>query len=878
MEALGPDEEFGILYTGQIVADAGVRLRASYTSQVTPSAINGLLGQKLLADYTLRSPDTFFYRVETLTNFRGEYAAEIASQASSGSSGPQTSNISQPELFEQGRKSLYFDERHLANQDYIARSTLLFYNDLANYLEAYRREVDGTVVGNNDGELLFDGTVGSTHPPGSVTNQIDDTIKVSDAPYAVTYPPYGVTSIGTFKKYYLPGPLSRFFPTSKNFFGVTINLSTAVNGTEVLDTKSTHITQASNLHLRQAWGTFTEDTRYSGKDPSGNDILKLDFASGNEAGFTDQVEKYARLGFVSGMKCGVIAHDGTVINPPSSPVVIVDVSDFQVTISGGLLGSVPVGATLYQLQSDDSGYMFTYSAGADYSFNPESGQVTYVPDNGKAPPANNVPLIGPYPYSGTVTLSNTLTEPLKFPALFGGIEDDDGDLSFPIQTPDPNSERDSYLATESKLIATGTGLIRTRTQAPIISTGSVVSPNFHTIVDATIGSMSPAPQVGDLVRILTGANSGTAFRRIVSVSSGSLNVDATAPNYAVSAGFSYELAVSPNIASGSATSGNSFQLTDTSASFLSTVKVGYTIVVTVAGNMYRRQVYDVNSNTTVSFFPSVPSPVVLFTPYRFDNSLATYGNRSGSGSELDYLQEWDAALAGEQTLYPDEQTNLLAAIDQALTDVVTGSAGQTTGPSTFVDSTATFLDDGVLAGQFVYIQSGSNAGLYAIQSVNSQVSLTITSTFPVVTTGITYRIASMFGLSEASAQSLFALYQDIAALITPLSALRAKLAPASVVGFDSANTFAVGVLSSDLDARELQVAARLTDLASIPDQIADILASTDKVYDKRYVWIDARINLESGLLVQQETAVKNRIKAQADVLKQLTKLLAVEGS
>lgn len=877
-EPLVPDEEFSIFYTGRTQLAKGVNVRVSYVSQISPSATNGLLGQSLLADYSISSPDTFYYRVETMTNFRGEYSKEIEAAASSGSSGPLTSNASQPELFEQGRKSLYFDERHLANQDIIARSTLLFYNDLTNYIEEYRRLVDGTVVGNNDGKLLFDGTTGTVRiPPDPPENQIDDLIKVSPAPYQITYPPYAVTSIGTYKKYYLPGPLSRFYPTSKNFFGVTTDVSSAQDGDEVLDTGSTNVTQVSNLHLRQAWGVLTEDTQYSGTNPAGENIIKLDFASGNEAGFDDQAERYARLPFQSGMKCGVIAHDGTVINPPGSPVEIVSVSDFQVTISGGLGGNAPIGATLYQLQSDDSGYMFTYVAGRDYSFNSDSGQVTYISAAG-TPPANNTPLIGPYPYAGSITLANTLTEPLRFPALFGGIEDDDGDLSFPIQTPDPNSEQDGYLATESKLITTGTGLIRTRTTAPSIGTGgSVVLGNLTRIV----GTISPSPglQNGDLVRITSGLNAGSAFRRVVGFAAGFIDVDAAAP-WIADAGFTFEMATSPNIASGAATSGTSFTLTDSGASFLSTVKVGYTIVVTISGTPYHRQVYAVNSDTTVSFYPNLPSPVVLGTGYRFDNSLATYGNYSGFGTEVDLLQELDDALEGEESLYPDQQSALLSAIDQAFTDVSTGATGQATATQfTFTDLSATFLDDGVTSSQFVYIVAGSNAGIYEIQSVDSQTQVTTTTPFPATASGISYRIASLFGISGDSAKALFTLNQSIAALITPLAPLRAKLVQTPVVGFaDAANWFAVSVLKTDLDTRETQVNARLSAIVSIPQQIEDILANVDKLYDARYVWIDARINLENGLLVQQELAIKNRLKAQAEVLKQLTKLLAVEGA
>jgi hypothetical protein len=220
ISALQPEEEFSIFYVGYQTVSAGINLSASYTCQITPNSSNGLAGQILKADYYIFSPDSFYYRVETMTNFRGEYAQEISAKASSGSSGPQTSNVSQPNLFEKGRPSLYFDEKHLANQDIIARSTLLFYNTAVNLLEAYLRALDGRVVGNNDGLFLFDGTTGAQHPPGAVTNQIDDVIEISPAPYTITFPPFAVTSIGTFKKYYLPGPKSRFYPTRKDFFCV----------------------------------------------------------------------------------------------------------------------------------------------------------------------------------------------------------------------------------------------------------------------------------------------------------------------------------------------------------------------------------------------------------------------------------------------------------------------------------------------------------------------------------------------------------------------------------------------------------------------------------------------------------------------------------
>ena len=91
--------------------------------------------------------------------------------------------------------------------------------------------------------------------------------------------------------------------------------------------------------------------------------------------------------------------------------------------------------------------------------------------------------------------------------------------------------------------------------------------------------------------------------------------------------------------------------------------------------------------------------------------------------------------------------------------------------------------------------------------------------------------------------------------------------------------FARSTLTSDLDTRDTFIHTRIsTDIATTIATVEKIVQSTDVLYDKRYVWISARISLESGLVVQQTTAVVNRIKNQADIYNQLVKLLAVQGA
>jgi len=916
-------EEFAIFYTGSRVIQAGSSLQASYTCQIAPNSTNGLKGQILKADYFLLALDTFFYRVETMTNFRGEYAAEIASKASSGSSGPQTSNSSQPNLFEQGRTSLYFDEKHLANQDIVARSSLLFYNDAVNYLEDLLQYLDGRVVGNNDGRFLFDGTTGIVNPSGSATfsdtvtlndasasftsvligrtveilsgdnkalkrqiiavplatrltlntalpttdagkyrvlalNQIDDLIQVSPAPYTITFPPFAVTSIGTYKKYYMTGPLSRFYPTVKNFFGVSAVTDESETGDEVLDTKATNITLVSNLHTRLAWGVLTESTATSGATK-----LKIDDADGSDV--------YARPPFKNGMKCVVQRRDGTFINNVSSPITISSISGNTLTVSG-LAGVSDIGTTVYRSPIDDSSQtgadvLNYYLLSRDYSFNGETGQVTYI--SAPSDPTLNIPLVEAQALSGKINLNNTLTAPLKFPALYGGIEDDDGEMGFPIQSPNPVSE-DVSLAIEDSIIHNSSGTIRPPfTTDPFIGTGSLDL--ARTTITNSTPFGAPLPQVHDLVRILTGLNASSSFVRITSVGADTVTVDT--PFNSVDSGFTYEIALSSLAVTGTATFPNTTTLVDLSALFLVLAKVGYTVVCTSStNNGERRQISAINSNVSLTLTPALPS--MTGCTYRIDNSLATYGGTSG-----DWLTTLETALAEELVVYTGEQAAILNFFNQVFTDIFVSSTGIATS-NRLDDPNGTFITSEINSTHYVFIESGSDAGIYQVQSVFSETRLFVDPSFPIIS-GVAYRIVSVFGVSKESLVDLFTIYSGLTSLLVSATTFKALITtPVPVVrgGASDTTSFARATLVSDLNVRDTIVDARRTAFPTDVDTVVNILISTDTLYDKRWIWIDSRIDLESGLVVKQATAIANRIKAQADIYNQLVKLLAVEES
>ena len=232
---LNPNEFFAIFYTGSTTVAAGPRLEVAYAFAISPDLLtNGLLGQALNANYTLFAPDNFYYRVETMTNFKGQVAQALqqAAQSGSPSGGPMTSNSSSPTLYQQGRPGLWFPEGDYANQDIVAQTSLKYFNDAINYLEDFLHAVDGRIVGDKDGRFLFDGVLGRfdyfTYNPALtaldpslfpayplqslIQNQIDDYVQNASFPWPLpTYPQY----LTYFQQAYTYGLGSRFFPSTR---------------------------------------------------------------------------------------------------------------------------------------------------------------------------------------------------------------------------------------------------------------------------------------------------------------------------------------------------------------------------------------------------------------------------------------------------------------------------------------------------------------------------------------------------------------------------------------------------------------------------------------------------------------------------------------
>jgi len=860
VDPLTLNEEIGIFYTGDTIVAAGRRFRASYTFAIVPSDANGLNKQTLKMSYTTYVPDTFYWRVETFTNFRGELveAYSEAAKSSVPTGGPTLENSSSPQLFEQGKESLFFEEGYLANEDLVARPTLKYFNDAINHLEDALQGLDGRVVGDHDGRFLFDGNIDNPARTtfASVTNQIDDRFQISPAPFTITGPPFVATSVGTFIEVYKASPTSRFYPTQSIHFGVVV--AGTHTGDPIMDIGEQNLRTASAIQRRFPWAVVTEFA------VAGSTTLKVDDADGNSV--------LIRPAFANSMKVAIQAQDGTVLVADGSSLTVASVTATTLTLAAVPV-NIPVGATV-RLATNDTTYNKQYRVGVDLGVDLGNGLLTYIEPAGSILAWAGLTQTPSPPVAGevldvNVQFNNPNTAPDRFPALDGSTTDDDGNRQFPILTPSVTSEDSpaGYLTVEQGIIATGTGTLRLATSAPFIGTGNL--DGTATVITNTGGAWSsPIPKIHDLVAIRSGLNASASFRRITAVGGSTITVNSAYSS--VDSGFSFAVTTNTSLQTGTAGVGSTTSaIVDVSANYTAAgVLPGHTVIMTSGADLgLRRQVTAVVSATSIQFtsFPST----TLGATYRIDNPLQTFGSASSS-----VWFQLVSALAGEVSVLSGHSAAIDAFFNSAFIDEATGTNGQAT-TSTFTSVGQTFLTNGINTSHLVFIRNGADAGFYKIQSVNSETSLTIEGTFPSNLTGITYRIVSSIGLTADPLNGVLdaALSSDTFGTTTATFFLLVDtLVP--VVG--DAGAFAVRLVTNDLDARVTAVAGRVTQIGTDVTGVESELSAGDRLYDKRYVWIDTRINLEKGILVMKDRAVANRIKAQQDVLNQLTKLLSVQ--
>jgi hypothetical protein len=186
----------------------------------------------------------------------------------------------------------------------------------------------------------------------------------------------------------------------------------------------------------------------------------------------------------------------------------------------------------------------------------------------------------------------------------------------------------------------------------------------------------------------------------------------------------------------------------------------------------------------------------------------------------------------------------------------------------------------------------SNMGVYGIGTVTDANDLTLTfpgteTGWPISTSSLKYSIVTQFGTSLTTLQGIFSILEANAAFIIATNSFLTLLQTLVVVASDThATANGINDIEDDLGNRYAlvnDITGRLSFLdptnASGPVGIIQAaLNTTDQLYAYRYAWINARINLQSGYLVQLNQAVANRITTQANILNSLMQLLTVQGS
>jgi hypothetical protein len=886
--ALGAGEEFSIFYVGHTLVSG--QLTASYTTSIAPNASNGLAGQTLSANYWVFNPDTFFYRVETLTNFRGEVAEQYktAAKASVPSFGPVTSNASGQKLYEQGRESVFFSEGRLKNEDVVARATLKFYNDLIHYLEDVLQNLDGRVVGDYDGRFQFDGSTGAEVASFDLaTNQIDDRIKISDFPVLVqSISPLVTVSIGTWLRAWEPSAFSRFYPTRRVCFGVATDGmggggSNPATGTPIVDFETKNLTSVSTIARRAPRARVMSDAVV------GQSTLQVDHADA-------QSDPVLRPTFAADMRLVI---PGYVDDP--SYVTVTAVSSTSISFTPALTVAVPRGATITLSASDSvsntpAGYQKTFRPGFDLGVDLEKGQLSYVqpyfPFDGTFPgvPAElsvQTPDLGDQ-LQAEAGLMNSETAPVKFPALYGEAVDDDGDQRVPLINPSLDQETGSYTL-EAQLITALQAVT-----APF--TGSGTLNVARTQITSTTVFGSPAPQAGDLVAITSGANADfssphniASYRRIASVVGSVITIESGNPFPYVDAGtISYVVGVSTSVASGAGTASfpSSTRIKDLGATFITAgVLPGYTVVIlSGAGILTRRQVLYVASQTEIEVDQPFTS-LVAGQSYRITKSLLSYGVASQLSAAL--VTEKSVLSVNDHTIDPTVINSELVAIgrffDLVFTDLLSPATHSASVSGTALTATdlVDFTAAGIDSSHYVYIESGSNAGVYPVSAVGGPTSLSVETAFPVAGS-VSYRICKAFGVGKKTLAAVSSVQGPLVDFVASVDAMLAIVDAAPVIGSGNVTDltmYATRVYPSDLTARLADITTRQTDVTSAVAALSAALSSGERLYDKRYAWIDARVNLEKGLLPKIARAAADRVKAQTEALNQLIKLLAVES-
>lgn len=677
---IGFGDELYALYVAFVSQPAGTVLALNYAYAIAPGPANGLAGQRLASDYVLYAPDTFFYRVETVLSFIPEVQDLLrAGATSSGSSGPNTQSATGMANKDFGRPSLYFDQQHEGNLDFVTARLLLFYNTLINYYEDILAGIDGRVVGGLSGKFRFDDSF--NNPPrasyADVTNDIDDRVKLYDKLKLTGF--FSFQEVPVYGTMAFPNALSRLFPT-------VLTATAAIND------------QVTSAHRGQPIGSLgIENIQSVGTMRSSKSNQFFTSVSGTNYTVAENGQDDLLVPpFVAGQQVQVFAVDGT---PDVSGNVVTVTGAGPFVVSLDVATALPRGSILRDVSQvpamPDATTNHFYQPGRDIGVDPANGQLNNITVGPPFIPAlggSQLQVWGNELVDALVNFLNKDTAAKRIPVLDGGILNDDG----LVPAPRLMYENEVSLLSDEASVIGGVGSAQSAVGIAKVSAGGL---------DVTSSTLPVA--VGDLVTFTSGPNSGQV--RAVTAVVDSSHFQVVVPLFVD--------AVGGDIAS-------------LSLLVASTISVSPGVRVTFLSGPNAGNVFLVVSSTPSTF--RVSELIAVDPGSNFEVSVSGLFLTDVVALEVGVLGANDAtapvppALIGTVT----SEASTAIAIIQYCGPVIASGTGTASGV-VLTDPGASFILAKVVAGSLVFVPSGSNFGLYRVLSVTST-SLTVDATSPFV--------------------------------------------------------------------------------------------------------------------------------------------------
>lgn len=476
INVIGGTSSLFALYVAQKNQEIGDIFNINYSYAIAPNSGNGIVGQRLLSSYNLYSPDSFFFRIETVETFLPEVQDLLRqSSQSTGVSGPNTRDVKGRSNKDEGSPSPYFDEQHLSNLDFSIIQLLKFYNDLSNLYEDLLSNVDGRIVGGEHGRFRFDGNLDNParNSYSEVTNDLDDKVvlyfkKVLTGFFTFEDEPVFVSMSDT-------NPISRIYSSQSRVDLAINNLVGPSNHGQVLGTVGIEsISNPGNFISTQA-SFFTDNIVSS----DGN--INVFFNSNGD--FDNLVPP-----FVSGTKASIFTNEGVLV--VTGVISFVGSNLFSMSGSTNLVN----GSVARNVSDPEDTTVSRYKTGFDIGLNSSTGEVVNITNSFTLPGNPQINIAGNEILNVELQYNNQETTPRRIPVLDGSINNDYGFLSAP------------------RLRRSGETVLYTK------ETFHLSNINFFSIIDPNLDIINLPVSVflGDNIIILNGPNEGE-IRQVTSV-------------------------------------------------------------------------------------------------------------------------------------------------------------------------------------------------------------------------------------------------------------------------------------------------------------------------------------------------------------------------